>query len=112
MRDAAVSVSAPRHASGKAAHLTSNVAHIAIEGLSLRYRGKKDSVLALDNISFDIPPRSFVSIVGRSGCGKTTLLKVLSGVLKPSEGRVTMDGAALSATNIAGKIGFVFQRLT
>jgi NitT/TauT family transport system ATP-binding protein len=86
------------------------VPHISIEDLSIRYKAKGDSVLALDGVSIDIPPRSFVSIVGPSGCGKTTLLKVLSGVLKPSGGRVVVDGTPLEAARLAGKIGYVFQR--
>ena len=86
------------------------VPHIAIEDLSLRYRAKEGSVLALDGVSIDVPPRSFVSIVGPSGCGKTTLLKVLSGVLKPSAGRILIDGAPLQPALLAGKVGYVFQR--
>jgi NitT/TauT family transport system ATP-binding protein len=89
---------------------TMGVPHIAIEDLSLRYRAKEGSVLALDGVSIDIPPRSFVSIVGPSGCGKTTLLKVLSGVLKPSAGRILLDGAPLEPAALAGKVGYVFQR--
>jgi NitT/TauT family transport system ATP-binding protein len=88
----------------------SAVPHIAIDGLTVRYRAKESSVLAIDGVSIDIPPRSFVSIVGPSGCGKTTLLKVLSGVLKPSSGRVTLDGAPLDAAAVAGRVGYVFQR--
>ena len=65
---------------------------------------------ALENISVDIPPRSFVSVVGPSGCGKTTLLKVLSGVLKPTGGSVSLDNKPIEQTNLSGKIGYVFQR--
>jgi NitT/TauT family transport system ATP-binding protein len=86
------------------------VPHLAIDELTVRYRAKDTAILALDGVSIDIPPRSFVSIVGPSGCGKTTLLKVLSGVLKPSAGRVTIDGAPLDASAVAGRIGYVFQR--
>ena len=84
--------------------------HISIEDLSIRYRNKGEGVLALDRVSIDIPPNSFVSVVGPSGCGKTTLLKVVSGILKPSSGAVRLDGAALDARTVAGRIGYVFQR--
>ena len=87
-----------------------SVPHIRIEGLSLQYRTKGGSVSALENISVDIPPRSFVSVVGPSGCGKTTLLKVLSGVLKPTGGSVSLDNRPIEQTNLSGKIGYVFQR--
>jgi NitT/TauT family transport system ATP-binding protein len=87
-----------------------NVPHIQIEKLTLRYRTSGDSVLALDSVSIDIPPLSFLSIVGPSGCGKTTLLKVLSRVLQPTSGRVLLDGVPLENVNLAGKVGYVFQR--
>jgi NitT/TauT family transport system ATP-binding protein len=85
--------------------------HIRTEDLNLQYRTKGGgSVSALERVTIDIAPRSFVSIVGPSGCGKTTLLKVLSGVLKPSNGRVLLDNAPIDKTNLAGKVGYVFQR--
>jgi NitT/TauT family transport system ATP-binding protein len=87
-----------------------SVPHIRIEGLSLQYRTKGGSVSALENVSVDIPPRSFVSVVGPSGCGKTTLLKVLSGVLKATSGSVSLDNAPIERTALSGKIGYVFQR--
>lgn len=40
----------------------------------------------LDNVSFDINEGKFVSIIGPSGCGKTTLLKIISGLIKPTNG--------------------------
>jgi NitT/TauT family transport system ATP-binding protein len=86
------------------------VPHISVRNLSVRYRAKDSSVLALDDISIDIPPKSFVSFVGPSGCGKTTLLKVLSGVLKPSSGDVLFDGCPLAGAQLSGRIGHVFQR--
>src|SRR6201999_2009643 len=88
-----------------------SVPHIRIEGLSLRYRTKGGgSVSALEDVSVDIPPRSFLSVVGPSGCGKTTMLKVLSGVLKPTGGSVSLDNKPIGQTDLSGKIGYVFQR--
>ena len=84
--------------------------HVSIEDLSIRYRTKGDGVLALDRVSIDIPPKSFVSVVGPSGCGKTTLLKVVSGVLKPSSGEIRFDGRPIDPRDVAGRIGYVFQR--
>jgi len=85
--------------------------HIRTEDLNLQYRTKGGgSVSALEGVAIDIAPRSFVSIVGPSGCGKTTLLKVLSGVLKPSSGKVLLDDAPIDRTNLAVKVGHVFQR--
>jgi NitT/TauT family transport system ATP-binding protein len=84
-----------------------SVPHIRIEGLSLQYRTKGGSVSALENVSVDIPPRSFVSVVGPSGCGKTTLLKVLSGVLKATSGTVHLDDTPIEQADLSGKVGYV-----
>jgi NitT/TauT family transport system ATP-binding protein len=87
-----------------------SVPHILVENLTLQYRTKHSMVAALEDVSIDIPPRSFVCIVGPSGCGKTTLLKVLSGVLKATRGRALLDGRPIEDTNLSGKIGYIFQR--
>ncbi len=83
---------------------------ISIQDLSVRFQTASGSVLALDNVSFDIPARSFLTIVGPSGCGKTTLLKVLSGVMQPSAGRVLFDGQPVDPQRVTGQVGYVFQR--
>jgi NitT/TauT family transport system ATP-binding protein len=49
-------------------------------------------VLALDDVSFEIADREFCSIIGHSGCGKTTLLNMLAGFEKPTAGRIAVDG--------------------
>jgi NitT/TauT family transport system ATP-binding protein len=87
-----------------------SVPHLRIDDLSLRYRTKGGQVSALEGVSIDIPPRSFVSVVGPSGCGKTTLLKVLSGVLKPSSGKVSLDNTPIEQADLSGQVGYVFQR--
>jgi NitT/TauT family transport system ATP-binding protein len=83
---------------------------IQIEDLHLRYRTRDGWVTAVEGVSLDIAPRSFVSVVGPSGCGKTTLLKVISCILRPSQGRVLLDGAPIDPVKLAGQFGFVFQR--
>lgn len=86
------------------------IPHISIRNVSVRYRSKRSSVLALDNISLEIPPRSFMGIVGPSGCGKTTLLKVMSRVLRPTAGQILIDNDPIETRNLTGEIGYVFQR--
>src|SRR5258706_3262502 len=55
--------------------------------------GPKDApVLALDDVSFDIADPEFCSILGHSGCGKTTLLTMLAGFEQPSTGEICVDG--------------------
>jgi ABC-type polysaccharide/polyol phosphate transport system ATPase subunit len=55
-------------------------------------RSAPHSFLALDNIGFTIAPGESVGIVGHNGSGKSTLLKLLTGIMKPTTGRVTVHG--------------------
>jgi NitT/TauT family transport system ATP-binding protein len=60
--------------------------------------GARDApVVALDEVSFKIADREFCSILGHSGCGKTTLLMLLAGFERPTRGEIVMDGAAVGA---------------
>ena len=54
-----------------------------------------DGVMALHDVSFKVQPGEVVSIVGSNGAGKSTILKVISGVLRPTSGQVTFDGTRL-----------------
>ncbi len=63
--------------------------------------------LVLDGISFGVPEGQFVSLLGRSGCGKTTLLNILGGLLPPSRGEIWVEGRKL--TEVPDNIGYVFQ---
>ena len=51
-----------------------------------------DEFFALDDVSFDIMPGDFYGLIGLNGSGKSTLLKIISGVYKPSGGKVTVRG--------------------
>jgi NitT/TauT family transport system ATP-binding protein len=60
--------------------------------------GPRDApVLALDDISLDIADREFCSIIGHSGCGKTTLLNLLAGFERPTAGTIDVDGIPVGA---------------
>src|SRR5499427_5355386 len=87
------------------------------EELKMIYRVGKVDVNALRGVNVSFAPGEFVAVMGPSGCGKSTLLHILGGLLKPSSGRVLVDGEDLSAMSDAArtdlrrrKIGFVFQR--
>lgn len=58
-----------------------------------KYRRKKEYFSALNNISFDIKPGEVIGLIGSNGAGKSTLLKVVSGVMKPTSGKVIVNGA-------------------
>ena len=58
-----------------------------------KYRRKKEYFSALDNINLDIKKGEVVGLIGSNGAGKSTLLKVVSGVMKPTTGKVEVMGA-------------------
>ncbi|MBQ9182878.1 MAG: ATP-binding cassette domain-containing protein [Neisseriaceae bacterium] len=70
---------------------------------------------ALDNISFDIQKGEMVFIAGHSGAGKSTILKLIAGIIKPTSGRVSINGHNIGALSddqlgyMRQHIGIVFQ---
>jgi sulfonate transport system ATP-binding protein len=77
--------------------------------LTLDHVGKTypNGVRALDGITLDVKPAEIVAIVGGSGCGKSTLLRAISGLDTPSQGRILLDGEAVTQPH--EKIGMIFQ---
>jgi len=86
---------------------------ISLHGVTQRYgdAGAPTAVLALDNVSLDIARGEFLTLLGPSGCGKSTLLNIIGGLTVPSEGAVSVAGAAVRAPQ-PDKISFVFQEST
>jgi len=66
--------------------------------------------LALQPVTLDVTDNDFITILGPSGCGKSTLLRIIAGLDKASEGRVLLDGAAV--TGPGSDRGMVFQSYT
>ena len=69
-------------------------------------------VVALDNVSLDIPDGTFTCLLGPSGCGKTTLLRIVAGLEQPSAGRIVLDGEDIGGLPAHKRgLGMVFQSL-
>ena len=65
---------------------------VTLEGVGKRYRSTQGEVVAIEGINLEILEGEFVCVVGPSGCGKTTLLNLIAGLERPSEGTVKIKG--------------------
>jgi energy-coupling factor transport system ATP-binding protein len=82
---------------------------ISLENVSFKYPSGE---FVLQNVNLSIDSGQFVAIMGENGAGKTTLAKHLNGLLKPTEGRVLVDGEDTRKKSVAAlsrKVGLVFQ---
>ena len=74
-----------------------------------------NTVLALDDVSFNVPQGQFLAVVGLSGSGKSTLLRCINRLIEPTEGQIIMDGVDVTAAlpedlrRIRRRIGMIFQ---
>jgi putative ABC transport system ATP-binding protein len=89
---------------------------IKCEGVHKEFRLRGNIIRALINVNLEIEAGEFIMIQGPTGCGKTTLLNVMSGLDLPDEGSVILDGEDIARANEdrlsnirRQKIGFVFQ---
>lgn len=65
--------------------------------------------VVLNNINFDVSRGEIVVILGESGCGKTTLMRIMTGLSSPARGEVLIDGKDITCCNTTQKIGVLFQ---
>lgn len=82
---------------------------IEFENVSASYDGE---LPILRDVSFRIPDGDFVAFVGTNGAGKSTTMRLVNGLLKPSSGQVLIDGVPttqLRTSQLAAKVGFLFQ---
>src|SRR6187455_3764985 len=75
--------------------------HITIRGLTKYFAGWP----LYENFDLDIPKNKIVSVFGPNGCGKSTLINMVAGLIPPDEGQILFDGMLLSEI----KFGYVFQ---
>ena len=82
---------------------------VNINSVSFTY---PDGTVAIDNISLSIEKGEKVAIVGQNGAGKTTAVKMMNGLLKPTSGDIVIDGwntKDYTVAKMSRKVGYVFQ---
>ena len=81
---------------------------LVLENISKRFH----TIVAVDGVNLSVPNGTFVCLLGPSGCGKTTLLRMIAGLEEPTEGRILIDGADITAEPTHKRdFGMVFQSL-
>ena len=94
---------------------------VNLKNVTREFKRKNRKFIAVDNVDFSLKSGDFVAIVGKSGNGKSTLLNMIAGLLKPTRGSVTIFGCNISLPSIsdeqisairAKNIGFVTQSQT
>jgi ABC-type nitrate/sulfonate/bicarbonate transport system ATPase subunit len=85
---------------------------LSIDGVGRTFPGVRDGAptIALTPVSLDVADNDFITILGPSGCGTSTLLRIVAGLDQPTVGRVLLDGAAV--TGPGADRGMVFQSYT
>lgn len=84
------------------------MAGVIIKGLYKEFRIKELAVEALAGVNLNIPDGSFITIVGKSGCGKTTLLRILSGLEEKTRGEIVFYSNERDSREDI-RVGMVFQ---
>jgi ABC-type multidrug transport system fused ATPase/permease subunit len=81
---------------------------VRFEGVSFAYPTSQQNVL--DRVNFELRPGELLALVGLNGAGKSTLIKLLSGLYRPTSGRITIDGTQLTDIDAwRGRLSVVFQ---
>ncbi|HHY83170.1 MAG TPA: ABC transporter ATP-binding protein [Clostridiales bacterium] len=81
---------------------------VTLDNVSLNYHSLEGETPAIQNISFTVSKGEFIGIVGPSGCGKTTILSLIAGLMKPTSGRVLIEGKEVEGPS--SKVGYMLQQ--
>ena len=84
---------------------------LEVEGLGVEFRTTQGVLRAVDELSFAIEEGETVALVGESGCGKSTVARLLVGLYQPTRGDVRFDGQATDAARNAGELRTLRRRM-
>ena len=80
---------------------------LEFKNVSLTYQTLTDEIKAIGSLNFNCQNQEFTSIIGPSGCGKTTILSLIAGLIKPTSGKIVIDGKENTADL---NIGYMLQK--
>ena len=81
---------------------------VSVQNIGMKCQSINGEINAIEDVSFSVSKGEFISIVGPSGCGKSTLLSIISGLLKPTQGRILIDNDEINTTS--EKVGYMLQK--
>lgn len=81
---------------------------LEIQDVSMTYQTLNNEIKAIENLSFDCPEGKFLSIIGPSGCGKTTILSIIAGLIKPTSGKILINGQVVNKNS--NGLGYMLQK--
>src|ERR1700734_3925787 len=84
-------------------------AAVELRDVTVRFTTERGATTALERVDLSIPRGGFLTLLGPSGCGKATLLRVVSDLVPATSGEVRVLGTSASAARARRDIGFVFQ---
>lgn len=92
------------------------MALVQLNGVSKRFRKGDETIIPLDDVTLEIHEGEFVSLMGPSGTGKSTLLNLVSGIDRPDAGTIKVDGTEVTSLSRgqladwrAANLGYIFQ---
>jgi NitT/TauT family transport system ATP-binding protein len=85
---------------------------IDVRGLSKSFQLAGTAIEAVRDVSFSVRRGEFVALLGPSGSGKSTILNMIATLIKPSSGRIMIDGKPVMSGKATANVGYVFQRDT
>lgn len=84
---------------------------ITVKNLSFNYKSYNGVVEVFRDLSIEISDETFITLIGKSGSGKSTFLKLISGLLKPTSGNIYIDGEDLWAMSGSNRLQFITKRI-
>src|SRR5258708_27223060 len=88
--------------------MSSSAPKLCVADVSMTFQTRSGAFRALAPVTVAIPQGRFVSLIGHSGCGKSTIFNIIAGLLEPTGGRVLIDG--MDATGTIGRVGYMLQK--